>query len=1056
MNNVAQLRQNLSHVSSGSIGVLSSSIGPNNYLNFVNGRLDDVLSRIKEIEEDIENENLNERVIKFEDIKNKVNDDFDLIIGCHNIFDNAELVRVYEKFGDIFCVIGLFSKAKDSYKKISSIFIEQAEKNRIEEREKRLPKFFFENSQFIESGSISSPEIRVDPDRVNDTEKLATYLREKTISKKNKEKLFEIANCIKEDLCGKCITEDMMAEIVPLSKIPNPNFNAQLIDIIIKYFSTWPLSMSQISAGLALMIRNSCIEAVQDTINFSQLIIKLTALLREAYTDKDYNKLLGLVQATSQVLDAILQVALEKELPIEMDKEDVIRHLEDILLKIRKGKWKCSEFVAAELEYQTRYAYAALVNIPTDRNRLNEILKIWPHIYSVIGTAVLISSAILHPDPGKFFSGFDFFYKREAHSMTRTFDKVINFIYIKNKWYKEWYAALKVIDSALENNRLDLFEFLARSSECRKKEPFLKSLCQRLERIATSTTNTEIAKNAIKFLADIVQDREFWGGSKYAAQSVADILERLGKIKSQDIKSYIEEVKNNMTRGSDFVLPSPTASCNRFVPFQSFILNEIPNNLLLKAKEKLDLHPEPSLEILTNSIKKISEDIYVKRTPAININDQYDSCDLEADIDDFLKSSNKEVLLLLGMTGSGKTTFISHFVQSLWEKYRSGKSEWIPIYLDLPLEQPSNNLISKYLGEKNFRRTQPEEWKDKQLVFILDGYDALEPESSTIYTRFGFNSWTQSKIVVISRPLHRRNYENEFLRYGARRNERNIQKQDLNLFSDEDIGIYIKKYRDHRPQRYENLPNSGDEDIYQSIKQSVSSKLLGNPILLKRVLKYFLERGTGKIQLYDELVNKWIRHIEKPLSNYSEVYRKLKNNGGFKIRLLRFSEELALAMYKNNDTTAPVMRTLEQKSEYAIFFTNEREYPKLLSLNAPLIYKEEGKEEYKFIDESLRDYFVARALWEPDLGPGGLTRDDNMEIDRLNGLILNSGSPVVELLAERAGQVDEFKDRLYNLLNSPRSRPRAAENARIILEQAGMALTWLPFLRYRILQCHIV
>jgi hypothetical protein len=88
-------------------------------------------------------------------------------------------------------------------------------------------------------------------------------------------------------------------------------------------------------------------------------------------------------------------------------------------------------------------------------------------------------------------------------------------------------------------------------------------------------------------------------------------------------------------------------------------------------------------------------------------------------------ASNREVLLVLGDSGAGKSTFGLRLEHELWTKYKPG--EPIPLFIDLKtVDSPDKDMIQQHLHDQGFFSDQ--QIKDlrqcsRQFILICDGYD---------------------------------------------------------------------------------------------------------------------------------------------------------------------------------------------------------------------------------------------------------------------------------------------------------------------------------------------
>jgi predicted NACHT family NTPase len=89
---------------------------------------------------------------------------------------------------------------------------------------------------------------------------------------------------------------------------------------------------------------------------------------------------------------------------------------------------------------------------------------------------------------------------------------------------------------------------------------------------------------------------------------------------------------------------------------------------------------------------------------------------------DFL-ASKRQVMLVLGDSGAGKSTFNHHLERRLWTDYKPGDP--IPLFINLPaIDRPDQDLVAKQLKFHTFSDDQIEEIKlHRELILICDGYD---------------------------------------------------------------------------------------------------------------------------------------------------------------------------------------------------------------------------------------------------------------------------------------------------------------------------------------------
>ncbi|BBE09534.1 NB-ARC domain protein [Mycoavidus cysteinexigens] len=435
-------------------------------------------------------------------------------------------------------------------------------------------------------------------------------------------------------------------------------------------------------------------------------------------------------------------------------------------------------------------------------------------------------------------------------------------------------------------------------------------------------------------------------------------------------------------------------------------------------------------------------------TSIANIKERFS---LEERVRDFLASKEKKVLLLLGVAGSGKSTFNRYLARSLWEAYdkEANKSGQTPIPLFIPLsslKEPNSNLISEYLKEEKFTEEQIADLKaNYRFIFILDGYDEIKDRTRLFYVENELDEW-HAKVIVTSRPEYLGDrYERQFHPKGQ---AYLLQTYQFAPFSDLSIEEYVNKYKSTYPELGKSVSGYGE-----ILGRSEVKELIRNPFLLKLSLselpalaekyKDSSQRIT-RLALYDQFVEGWFERSQDRLSGIrltdkeQEAFDHL--NKDFTKYGAEFSKDFAVALYQ---TGLPHVTYLAQPSwkrnstqDWCEKFLNNRDAEtKLLRFNAPLICRDE---QYEFIHKSIQDYFVARVLWE-ELG----AHDKIERSSWLNTLNIVKDPAVLQFLAERMQQKRELKEHLLMLVEQSKGKEgaqfeRGAANAITVLVRAGV------------------
>ncbi|KAK3258584.1 hypothetical protein CYMTET_32365 [Cymbomonas tetramitiformis] len=158
--------------------------------------------------------------------------------------------------------------------------------------------------------------------------------------------------------------------------------------------------------------------------------------------------------------------------------------------------------------------------------------------------------------------------------------------------------------------------------------------------------------------------------------------------------------------------------------------------------------------------------------------------------DEFLQKDAKDVLLISGPAGSGKSTFIQQLEHTLWKMYMEKLTDVLLVSTSLAtLRNPLTDLISEALVNKGLREDQIHELRratqagEVRLILLLDGYDELGPQfhfknlyvSNTLeqyrkqdifQAANGSTSWAGPKVIIATRTellVRKANYKDAFL-----------------------------------------------------------------------------------------------------------------------------------------------------------------------------------------------------------------------------------------------------------------------------------------------------
>ncbi|KAG0042569.1 U3 snoRNP protein, partial [Gryganskiella cystojenkinii] len=472
-----------------------------------------------------------------------------------------------------------------------------------------------------------------------------------------------------------------------------------------------------------------------------------------------------------------------------------------------------------------------------------------------------------------------------------------------------------------------------------------------------------------------------------------------------------------------------------------------------------------------------------------------ESFDLISMVDEFL-SSDQKVLLLLGGSGTGKTTFNQELDLKLWKTYMdSPKTTKVPLLISLSaIDRPEKDLIAKHLRICDFSEPQIREMKDRELVIICDGYDECQ-QSRNLYESNEFNKdggWRVQMIVSCRSEHLGEDYLDLFQPSRASPVDPDLFKQAVLVpFSSDQIKDYIARYVSiKRP-----LWVASD---YQSVLDQIPSlqDLVKNPFLLSLSLEVLplitdpdQKLTTNKItrvSLYDELVTRWLernkeRCASQDLSNAERNALASLAEDGFTQQGLRFLKDLSVVIY-NEQGGNPVVdydRDRDAGTWKERFFGRRDEETQLLRKAIPMT---RNGSRFGFIHRSILEYGVSRAIYAPQQQTGlrleapvefrmyqprrrkSTDSAYSFEMDlgeatetaittTMTGPSMDSplarrnfikDPSVMQFLVERVQAEPPFKDQLFGFIEASKTDKKwrtAAANAITILVKAGVYFT---------------
>ncbi|KAF9933787.1 hypothetical protein FBU30_004385 [Linnemannia zychae] len=497
-----------------------------------------------------------------------------------------------------------------------------------------------------------------------------------------------------------------------------------------------------------------------------------------------------------------------------------------------------------------------------------------------------------------------------------------------------------------------------------------------------------------------------------------------------------------------------------------------------ESDEELDGYSLPSVafsDSLESALSKLRsirlknkrEEIYIppQAKSSLQKTDIETPFPLTEKIQDFLRSECK-VMLLLGDSGVGKSTFLRELEYDLWKKFvDEGR---VPLLIILPeIEKPEQDLVVKHLRTLNFSDSQIAELKSSGRVTLLcDGYDETRSVSNLYMTNKlnAEDGWNAKMIITCRSTYLNQDYQMQFRptvdRYRPMSSEL-FKELVVSPFSKNQIKKYVAKFVNSKKPTW-------TTDDYMT-------KITGIPGLMELVMNPFylrmcLETLPGlvgeetdmsnvrisRLDLYDNFVNKNInvnkerQHKISAHMSYSErqAFDKCLNDG-FSSSVLGFVKELAVEIYKQQDGRVVVhdMGNDDKHSWKKKLFSSDP-ICTILREASPLVWSGQKKKRYRFMHSSLLDYFYSLAVFDPKnsddetdscIQHSSVDHQSSIEGILSQRTLVNQPS-ILQFLAERVQQNEMFKGQLLKDITASKSVDSTnltASNAITILVLAG-------------------
>ncbi|KAF8928580.1 hypothetical protein BGZ58_009558 [Dissophora ornata] len=841
--------------------------------------------------------------------------------------------------------------------------------------------------------------------------------------------------------------EAAIAEVILLGPVLDREHYRILLDCFINKFKQSIILDEALLHGLVQLVQCAC-EGFLDADD----LVKILSILRTRLQDTHQ-------QSTKHPYHLTLAVSRLLDVMADGKVKDVKRVEErEPLSAVLSGLKASSD---PFLMYQASYAFQAMQYVPDDENALEAVLR---HSTGVAVSLVKISG-VFKLDLGSFLDGLGglqealgntFGTAKSGYEGVRSLiesgrgviDSLKEGLGSGDK--RLWYPALRAADNFVRQGQLANLNQLIVEAPCRRDPLFQWGICQLLGEIAADATWEIITrKEAINALGDLYRNDTDWARDESVKARMLTIVEQLGKTSDFATSAHANTLLNDLKKdGGSTTSHSYPLRTRLPIPMSSPLLAWVQNIPYVEY----DLH-KINVQRLGEGCKS-GQPVYIPPMSKPNLQDRTNNLfPLIEKVHEFL-ASDRQVMLILGDSGAGKSTFNHHLERELLRDYKCGGQ--IPLFIDLPkLEKPDKELIAEQLKVHNFSEGQIQELKlHRQFIVICDGYDESRL-TTNLHTTNRLNQPGQwnTKLVVSCRSQYLgQDYRDRFVpqknSYWDQPTLDLFQEAVITPFSKSQIENYVEQYvlLERRPWRTKeymeklaSIPNLMD--------------LVTNPFLLRvslDALPSVVEGREGfstvritRVTLYDHFVKNWIGANKRRLQGNDKLGQDRKVldeliNDNFERNGVNYHKELAAAIFQRQEGNPFVEYTdMRDNLSWKAKFLSSKPEPTLLR-EASLLSCVGNQ--YRFIHRSVLEYFYSRFVYEPN---GDDDKNDPPPIvdHPLSQRSLIGEPSIVQFLCERVQQSFVFKERLLAIFERSKTDPeasRAAANAITILVRAGV------------------
>ncbi|OAQ31226.1 hypothetical protein K457DRAFT_407861 [Linnemannia elongata AG-77] len=872
---------------------------------------------------------------------------------------------------------------------------------------------------------------------------------------------------VEEFLSSNVTSSTTIAEVVVLGSSLSQGHYRRVLSSLVAKFENATLLDDDMLQGIIQLVRCAEPGSILSS-DFLRTLAAIRTRLQDTHQHSTRHTYY-LTLALSTLIDALVECKVQ-------DPGRVVD--QDYLLAILEGLSKSSD---PYLKHQATYALQGLLHVPNDESRRQFVLR---HTGNIAMGLPGVSSVC---KPG--ICGRSGDAERHFNATMNAIDLGVKAIddsqsvgdSVQGLWTSTqrsvlssgrlpWYAALREVQEHIRNGRLADFSCLLFVTPCRRDIEFQRGVCLLLGEIAIDRCwEDTVRQNAVDFLAEIYRGGFFCGQNEGINSWILDILRKVSLFLDPTIFDHTQRIllglekEGNAAKQTLYrdVMARPPN------PYPLMVRLPLPSSSPLLTRVQAILDVEYDLHSL--KIERLQERenvLYIPLQAKPTLHSPNDTLfPLMESALEFL-GSHRQVVLLLGDSGSGKSTFSLELERTLWNDY--GAHGPIPLHINLPtIVDPSRDLIEKQLQRHRFSDAQIQQLRQsRQFIVICDGYDESQLKTN-LYTTNRLNQpreWKAKLIISCRNQSLGSDYRHQFRPQSTNHYHRTksdlLQEAVIAPFSRSQIAQYVEQYVSLLPAscmvQFDQPSWTKGDYLDKLVRIPSLMELVSNPFLLSLSLEALphvvdFKKSLMRVELYDGFVTQWLAVSRARLENsaLNDTERSefdLLVDDDFVGHSLRFQKSLAEAIFREQAGHPVVQYThLHDRDTWKAKFFRPDDHTKLLWKSSILT---RSGSDYRFIHRSLLEYFYSRTIYDPlDYTDGTMMDVSRRPIHTLQSALGQRsiiGEPsIVQFLAERVEQDPSFRYQLLDVVEQSKIDMRvhagqAATNAITILVKAGI------------------